>query len=87
MIDPYTAVLCILEYTMPDNTATAAQIAEIGKWNENEADEMLYKLSINQGPSNLDGYVVCHNTSPITYSLNVCVANPKEDLEEYLAMR
>ena len=63
-----------------DCTATAAQIAEIGKWSENESDEMLYKLSVNED-------VVLHNTIPTTYSLNVGVANPKEDFEDYLAMR
>ncbi len=80
MIDSCTAILCILEYMIPDNTATAAQIAEIGKWSENEADEMLYKLSVNED-------VALHNTIPTTYSLNISVANPKEDLKEYLAMR
>ena len=79
-MDSYTAVLCILEYMMPDETATAAQIAEIGKWSENEADEMLCKLSTNED-------VVLHDTIPATYSLNVVVANPKEHLEKYLAMR
>ena len=80
MIDRYTAVLCILEYMMPDNIATAAQIAEIGKWSENEAEEMLRKLSINED-------VVLHDTISTTYSLNVGVSNPKEHLEDYLAMR
>lgn len=79
-MDSYTAVLCILEHMMPDNTATAAQIAEIGKWSENEADEMLRKLSTNED-------VALHDTIPATYSLNVVVANPQEHLEEYLAMR
>lgn len=82
MIDPYTVILCILEYMMPDNTATAAQVAKIDKWSEEEADEMLFKLSCDQ-----DANVIRNNTLPRTYTLNTEVCNPKEDLKEFLAKR
>ncbi len=87
MIDYYMAILCILQYKVPDHTATAAQVAEIGKWSEEEADEMLYKLSTNQVLNHCD-LVELNNTNPTTYSLvDTSVCNPIEDLEAFLAKR
>lgn len=83
MIDTDTAILCILEYMMPDKTATAAQVAKIGKWSEEEVDEILFKLSDKQ-----DADVILNNTNPITYTLVTTICHPEEnDLKRFLAMR
>ena len=82
------AILSILEYKFPDNSATAAQIAEIVKervnWTEEDIEEYLWKLSNNLiEPTE---YVeVIDTRPPKIYKLVGCGVGPEEQLDAFLA--
>ena len=86
MMDHNTVIACILWYKMPNQTATAAQIAEIAYWTEDETEEQLEKICTF--PTDI-GLVVRNNTSPVTYSLgeDINIVTPEHELDEYLCNR
>ena len=90
MMSFHDAILSILEYKCPDNSATAAQIAEIGNWSKEEVEEALYKLSNNHIIDCYDLVEVVKThppTSPSIYRLASVIAIPEEELEAYLEKR
>lgn len=74
----------ILYYKMPNQTATAAQIAEMAYWTEEETQEDLEKIC--QNPT---FHTVRNNTNPVTYSLreDINIATPECELDEYIRYR
>ena len=89
MIDHNTVIASILWYKMPNQSATAAQIAEIAHWTEEETEELLEKICQGRTFPTDNGLVVRNNTSPVTYSLekDTIIATPEHELEEYIRKR
>ena len=89
MIDRNTVIASILWYKMPNQTATAAQIAEIAHSTEAETEEELEKIGQGRTFPTDSGLIVRNNTSPVTYSLgaDIEIVTPEHELDEYIPNR
>lgn len=89
IIDRNLVIASILWYKMPNQTATAAQIAEIAYWTKEEAQDELEKICHNPKFHTDIGLVVRNNTRPVTYSLkeDINIVTPEHELDKYIYNR
>ena len=89
IIDRNLVIASILWYKMPNQTATAAQIAEMAYWTEEETQEELEKIcQMRTFPTDIR-LVVHNNASPVTYSLgeDINIVTPEHELDKYIRNR